>query len=106
MRRTGWLLGWVFVFGALVAIAIDLFKWIRDGAYVFVSLGDIWAGINTNSLVGFGALIEKSVSPTLWSDILVPLLSLPAWTVLGAIAAILLILFRKPPRRRRHSFRS
>jgi len=105
MRIAGVIVGLIFAFGALIAAAIELIKWVREGTYEVVSLGQIWSSIDANSLVGLGALIEKDVSPGLWTDVVVPLLSLPAWLPLGLIGLGILLAARRRPRRR-HTFRS
>ena len=79
----GIVVGWLFVVGAAATYAV----------YQTAAVGEIWAGIHTNSLVGFGAVVEKSISPELWSEVLVPLLSQPAWLVLGAPGVVLAALF-------------
>ncbi len=86
----GLIVGWTLVLGALAALAM----------YQFAAVGAIWADIHANSLVGFGAVVEKSISPELWSEVLVPLLSQPAWLVLGAPGAALAALFHWLRRRR------
>ena len=86
----GLVVGWALVLGALAAL----------GMYRFAAVGEIWAGIDANSLVGFGAVVEKSISPALWSEVLVPLLSQPAWLALGAPGALLVVLFHWLRRRR------
>ena len=86
----GLIVGWTLVLGALATLAM----------YQFDALGAIWASIHANSLVGFGAVVEKSISPELWSEVLVPLLSQPAWLVLGAPGAALAALFHWLRRRR------
>ncbi len=78
----GLIVGWLLVLGA-VALAI----------YRPDAVGTIWSDIHANSLVGFGAVVEKSISPELWSEVLVPLLSQPAWIVLGASGVVLAVLF-------------
>ncbi len=79
----GLIVGWSLVLGAAAAFAIR-----RTAA-----VGTIWNDIHANSLVGFGAVVEQSISPELWSEVLVPLLSQPAWLVLGAPGVVLAILF-------------
>ncbi len=97
--QVGRTLGWLLLFGALVAVVIEMFKFVESGVYAVAALGEIWSNIHTNSLVGFGAFVEKSISPSLWINVIVPLLSLPAWLVLGLPGAVLLLIFR---RRKRH----
>ena len=100
----GRILGWLLLFCALSAFAIELITWARYGTYRIAALGEIWSNLHANSLVGFGAFVEQKLSPYLWANIIVPVLSLAAWLVLGVPGAILAVAFRRRPRRRR-SFR-
>ncbi len=79
----GIVVGWALVLGAVATFVV----------YRTAAVGAIWAGIHSNSLVGFGAIVEKSISPELWSEVLVPLLSQPAWLVLGVPGVVLAVLF-------------
>ncbi len=56
--------------------------------------GELWASINPNSLVGLGSLIENKVDPDLWVDVLLPMLTWPAWVFPGGLGIILLLLAR------------
>ena len=95
-RRTiGLLSGAALLLGALSALAVEALGWWRDGAWEFVSLGAVWAGVNANSLVGLGAFVETSISPWLWSEIMVPLLTLPLWLYLALPGAALLAISRR-----------
>ena len=99
----GRVMGGVLLFGAVAALFVELFRWGRDGVYQAASIGEIWVAINANSLVGFGAMIEQRVSPWLWLEVIVPLLTLPAWLYLSALGGLFLWLCRR--RRRRPMFR-
>ena len=99
-RRTiGLLSGAALLLGALSALAVEALGWWRDGAWEFVSLGAVWAGVNANSLVGLGAFVEKSISPWLWIEIMVPLLTQPLWLYLAAPGAVLIIISWRKRRR-------
>ena len=103
MRRRGMigrLIGAALLFGALITLAMEALGWWLDGAWEIVSLGAAWASVNANSLVGLGAFVEKSISPWLWMEIMVPLLTLPLWLYLVLPGAALLIFSW---RERRHS---
>jgi hypothetical protein len=76
--------------GLFVAVAVVLL--LRDAAEPLASL---WQSIDANSLVGFGARVEKRISPALWSDVLVPVLTWPAW-VLPLALGVLLVLAARP----------
>ena len=106
MKRRGMvgrIIGWALLAAALVAVSAELFGWWRDGAYDAMASGELWAGLHANSLVGFGAIVEQRISPWLWFEVFVPLLSLPLWLVLGAPGALLAWNYR--PRKRRPLFR-
>ena len=96
-RVAGLVVGLVLLSGALAALGGDLYGFARDGFYQSAAAAQIWFDIHATSLVGFGAIVEKRISPALWADVLVPLLSQPAWLVLGVPGAALAALCR--PRR-------
>ena len=99
----GRIVGWLLLFAALVALFVELFRWGRDGVYHVAAVGEVWVAINANSLIGFGAVIEQRLSPWLWLEIIVPLLTLPAWLVLGAPGALIAWTYR--PGKHRPMFR-
>lgn len=89
MRRLGFWLGTVLLACGVIAGLYELVTWARGHAPT--SLGSIWFRIHGNSLVGFQALIEKRISPMVWSPIQA-LLIWPTWLVLippGLILALL-----------------
>ncbi len=100
----GRILGWLLLFCALAAVAIEMIAWLRYGSYRIAALGEIWSNLHANSLVGFGAFVEQRISPYLWTSVIVPLLSLAAWLVFVVPGALLVVLFRRRPKRK-HSFR-
>ena len=65
------------------------------------ALGSLWASIDTNTLVGFGALIEKKVDPDLWSGVILPVLDWPSWIVPLVLGAIMVLAARPWKRRDR-----
>ncbi len=105
LRRIGGVIGWLLCLAALVALGWELARYWSDGVYRSIPFAEPWSMIHANSLVGFGAFVEKSISPALWSDVIVPLLSLPAWLVLGVPGGLLVwrCHFRRRRRRRRRS---
>ena len=95
----GRVVGGVLVFGALVALVFELYRWGRDGVYQAASVGEVWVAVNANSLVGFGAVVEQRLSPWLWLEVIVPLLTMPAWLILGVLGGLALWLCRRRARR-------
>lgn len=63
--------------------------------YTSLSLGDLWAMIDANSLVGLQALIEKDIDPDLWLDVGLPLLGCPLWAITALVSAVLLLVRRR-----------
>ncbi len=102
MRRRvkiGRILGLLLLLGGFATLAAEAFGWWRDGAWEIVVLGAAWAKVNANSLVGLGAFVEKSISPWLWAEIMVPMLTLPLWLYLLLPGAVLVIVTRRKRRR-------
>ena len=94
MRTASLLVGVAFLAVAL-AMAVD---------DPLLSIGALWGTLYPNSLVGFGALVEKRVDPDLWLHIVRPVLGWPAWTVPLLAGAILLAAMRPWRSRRRRSW--
>ncbi len=102
MRRRGKIgrrIGVALLLGAFLTLAVEAYRWWRDGVWEIVTLGGAWAGVNANSLVGLGAFVENSISPWLWIEIMVPLLTLPLWLYLGLPGAVLVLITRRKRRR-------
>jgi hypothetical protein len=96
MKRLGCIVGSVLLLLA-AASALAGIVMAAQGARGPLSLGWLWFQIHGNSLVGFQALVEKSVSPAAWPPIQ-SLLTWPAWLVLG-VPGVLLGLCCLRPRR-------
>ena len=102
MRRRGKigrLMGVALLLGAFLTLAVEAFGWWRDDVWEIATLGAAWAGVNANSLVGLGAFVENSISPWLWVEIMVPILTLPLWLILGLPGAVLVLTTRRGRRR-------
>ncbi len=91
-----------FLLAALGLFAYEIVGAISGGGYDLVAGGELGASIHSNSLVGFGALIEKNISPWLWGEIIVPILRAPAWAIAVAPGLLLAILCRR--RRKKQGF--
>ena len=96
LRRLMSYLGLLLLAITAVIIVVNLFG---DG-WLSPSIAEVWASINANSLVGFGSLVENQIDPDLWVDSILPLLSLPAWSV-PAVLGLILVLIGKGGRRKR-----
>ncbi len=92
----------LFLLAALGLFAYEIVGAISGGGYDLIAGGELWADIHANSLVGFGALIEKNISPWLWGEIIVPILLAPAWAIAVVPGLVLAILCRS--RRKKQAF--
>lgn len=84
----------LFLLAAFGLFAYEIYGAISGDGYTLVAGGELWAEIHGNSLVGFGALIEKNISPWLWGEIFVPILRAPAWAIAVVPGLILALLCR------------
>ena len=91
MRKASIAAGGVLLLAGLVALAV-----LPDE-----SAGALWASVAPNSLVGFGAFVEKKVDPDLWTGAILPALRWPAWVPAFALGAVLLLAARPWRRSRR-----
>jgi len=97
----GRIIGIVLLMAALALLGYEINNAVSAGGYRIISGGEIWRRLHANSLVGFGALVEKQIAPWLWSGVSVPILRLPSWIVPGVPGLILIVLFW-PRGKRRH----
>ena len=94
------IIGSFFLLLALGLFAHEIFGALWGSSYVLVTGGEIWVQIHSNSPVGFGALIEKNISPWLWGEIIVPILLAPAWAIAVAPGLLLALLCRARRKKR------
>ena len=95
----GRVFGWLMLVAAFAAAAIEVFRALRDGLWEVFALGEAWAAVDADSLAGFGAFVEKSISPALWSSVFVPALAAPLWLYFAILGVLFLYLFRDRPKR-------
>ena len=81
---------------SVAVLAFDLINgFSASGLFGFATLVDLWARINAASLNLVQAIVQRYLFPALWDPMLVTVLLLPAWPVLGAIAALVLLRHNK-----------
>lgn len=97
MRALFYVLGIILLVTAGACAVAELLHMTAGSGYQPVSLGSIWFNIHANSLVGFQALVEKQISPAVWSPIQF-MLEWPAWLVLAPLGLILAIACRRKQR--------
>lgn len=98
MKRFFFSLGLVLVIVAAATAVAQLFSFLAQGGYQPIALGSIWYNVHANSLVGFQARIEQSISPSAWPPIQW-FLQLPAWLTLGVLGILLMLAGRGRDRR-------
>ncbi|WP_299627040.1 hypothetical protein [Pelagibius sp.] len=95
----GRILGWFFLFAALVLAGWDGVSALSSGEWRFAPLGQRWFEIDQAfggaSLNMLQAGIERRISVDLWDNIFTPLLGWWAWAVFLAAGLVLVLLFRR-----------
>jgi hypothetical protein len=86
VRRTLFITALVLVAAAVVLLAVGLIEY---GSLAKPAIASIWAMIDANSLVGFGAVVEQKIDADLWINVVLPFLTWPAWILPLIVAAIL-----------------
>ena len=94
------ILGILLMLAAIAALGAHV---LNDQGY---SIADAWASVDRNSLVGLQSLVEKSLDPnpddpTLYFDIVLPILGFPLWPIPAVIGFILLVIGTRTRRRHR-----
>jgi hypothetical protein len=86
----------VMMLAALIALVSDGTRTIAtDGGIVVTSFLQYWAELAPAGLETAKKTLSIRIHPMFWDGLLAPLLSLPAWLVLGVTAAIIAVLARK-----------
>ncbi len=77
----------------VVAVVVLFMGLIEHGGWAKPSIASVWAGINANSLIGFGALVEQRIDQSLWLDVVLPFLATwPMWSLPAIVGIILLVI--------------
>lgn len=89
------LLGWVFLAGAFVTGAYETMARVQGAAMgAVLSAYDLWYTLWPGKLVVTQIMVERHLHAALWEYLAVPLLSLPAWLLLGGPGVALTWRFR------------
>jgi hypothetical protein len=82
---------------ALAALGHELLLAWQAGSYRMIAAGELWYMLDRGSLNLAQAVTQRYLHPAIWDPVLVSVLQWPAWALLGAPAALLLVVFA--PRR-------
>lgn len=104
MRLLARLLGYLFLFLALAALAYDLLAWRTTGSFSLSDLGSLWAEVDRSSLNLVQAVLERHVWEPLWDGLFWILLQ-PALLVFAVLGLVLVLLGRLGGGRRDSHFR-
>jgi hypothetical protein len=99
----GRILGWLLIAGAIFVAGMEAYAWLDRGTYHIVAAGELWYEESPNTLNLVQAVVQRYIAAFLWDYAIRPVLLMPAWLVLGVLGILFLLLFRRRPRRRRHS---
>jgi len=80
--------GWSLAAAALVAFANDLISFAQTGTYRVIPAGQVWFDIHVASLNLMQAVVQRFLHPLLWDPVIATMLQWPAWSLLGAPAAV------------------
>ncbi|TMJ26749.1 MAG: hypothetical protein E6G95_12790 [Alphaproteobacteria bacterium] len=93
-------LGWALLALAVGAIVYDCLSWWSDGAFRLLALGDLWSRLDLASLNA----LQRDVSGAVWTQLLLPVLRLPALAAFMIAGVIFLWLGRRIGSRAEPSF--
>lgn len=81
--------GWALAAIALITLAYELSAYAETGRYRVIPLGELWFNVHVASLNLIQAVVQRYLHPFLWDPIITTALQWPAWSLLGAPAALL-----------------
>lgn len=95
MRALFRLLGNILLLAALAGFGLEVSNALEIERYEFIPLGQVWAEIHANSLVGLQTGVEAAW-PWLWREIVLPILLWPVWAAPLGLGFLLRLIGRRP----------
>lgn len=89
------ILGTSLALAALAAFGWDLHLSFQAGVFTMSPAGKLWFELHAPSLNALQAGVQRQLWPWLWDGVLFPLLTAPAWLLLGIPGALLVRLGRR-----------
>lgn len=99
MRLIVRLAGLLLVAGAVIVAGIEMARSFQTGKWVFIPLSKLWYDVSPGSLSFTQSLVQRYLGPQVWEPGVVTVLNWPAWSVLGGLGLVLLILASLTARR-------
>jgi len=92
------ILGWLFVFLALMALGAEILLTVQQGGYDALSLSDLWRQVHTKSYLDLEHMFMGTPMAWFWDPVMLTVLACPAWVLSGLVAAMF---FLRRERRKR-----
>jgi len=99
-RFVGRLIGWLLLLCAVAAVGFEATAALDSGTYQIKALDEIWYSVDSTSLNGTRAAVQRYLFPFLWDPVIISILLLPGWLVFGLPGLILVWTCRGRPGRR------
>ncbi len=99
MRFLARFLGLLLAAGTFVCVIVDGTRSIADDQFLYLSIRTFWTWLSPSSLMRAQAWVEAYLSSFVWSRIALPTLDLPFAGLLALLAALFLLLGRRPASR-------
>ncbi|MGH6726958.1 MAG: hypothetical protein ACREB8_10495 [Pseudolabrys sp.] len=88
-------LGLIALAAAFILVIYDGTKSIAGNALSLTTVRALWELINAGSLVRLKPLIEPYAGGLLWDPVMLSILAAPAWSLLGLVGILLILLGRR-----------
>jgi len=92
--------GWLFLALAVVAAGVEAIASLQAGEWRPMALGQVWYDLDRGSINLMQAVIQRYLHPAIWDPGVIEVLQWPAWFVALIPATALILLSRKPRRKR------
>jgi len=95
MRNIFNVLGWILLLISIVIGGNELYEYLDRGDYGLSRVGDLWARYAPDSLAAFQSALAQFLYPTLWDNLVRPLvLGVPALLAALVLAVVFLLAAR------------
>ena len=103
VKIVGRIVGWLFLALAVVAAGAEAVASLQAGEGLPMEMGQVWYNLDPGSINLMQAVTQRYLHPAIWDPGVIEVLLWPAWFVALIPASLLLLLCRRPRRRRSFS---